>query len=157
MFPVAKMRQSTKTESLKEGARMIAALFWLFLASSSAALLMFGDQVAKIFLAILLAGVVGTYLLTNNLGWQEAQIYILYIDSAILIVALLLVSKARVYWPIWVSAFQAIVVATSLAHLIFPNHIPGIYINLQGFWFFPALMSLVIGVILDARTEQANR
>jgi hypothetical protein len=136
---------------------MIAALFWLFLASSSAALLMFGDHVAKTFLAILLTGVVGTYLLTKNLGWQEAQIYILYIDGAILTFALWLVSKARAYWPIWVAAFQAIVVATSLANLIFPNKIPGIYINLQGFWFFPALTSLVVGVMLDARAQQAKR
>jgi hypothetical protein len=136
---------------------MIAALFWLFLAAASLALLMFGDHAAKTFLAILLIGVVGTYLLNSNLGWNEAQVYIFLIDSAILSFALWLVSTVNAYWPIWVSAFQSIVVATSFAQLAFPNHIPGIYINLQGFWFFPALASLVVGAMLDAQATKVRQ
>ncbi len=136
---------------------MIAVLFWLFLASASAAVIIYGDRNSRVFLGILFAGVACTYVLNINLGWDEAQVYIFVIDGITLSIALWLVSKIDAYWPIWFSAFLAIAVATSLAQLVFPNHIPGIYINLQGFWFFPALMSLVIGVILDARAEQANR
>jgi hypothetical protein len=136
---------------------VIAVLFWLFLASASAAVIIFGDRNSRVFLGILFAGVACTYVLNSTLGWVEAQIYIFVIDGMTLSIALWLVSKVDAYWPIWFSAFLTIAVATSLAQLVFPNHIPGIYINLQGFWFFPALISLVVGVMLDARAEQAKR
>jgi hypothetical protein len=130
---------------------MIALLFWFFLAVAAAALTVFGDRQSKAYLAILLLGVVSTSAFISSFGWSEAQPYVLLVDSLILIFSLWLVSKTNSYWPIWACSFQSIVVATSIAHLIFPNQIPGVYINLQGFWFFPLLISVVYGALRDYR------
>jgi hypothetical protein len=135
---------------------MISALFWLFFMSASAIIVLFGRSLERSFLIALIACVVATYIFNAKLGWNEAQPYILIVDCALLALALFITSKANNFWPIWFSAFQGIAVATSLAQIVFPNEIPGIYINIKGLWFFPALISVVVGTLLDHRQASAK-
>jgi hypothetical protein len=133
---------------------MIAALFWLFLLCASVATATFGDRVSRMFLVALIAGTFGTLALNYMLGWAAAHKYVFAIDAIILLIAFGLVSKTKFFWPIWFCGLHGITVATSLSQLAFPNQIPGIYINIQGFWFFPAVAALVAGVMLDYRAAQ---
>jgi hypothetical protein len=128
-------------------------LFWLFLLSAVIIIFTVGKKVDQQFSMLLVTAVAATFSLNRFLGWDDAQIYITVIDSLLLILSLSFLSVTKAYWPIWFSAFQAIVVATSIAQLVFPNNVPAVYTNMQGFWFFPAVTSMVIGVMLDNRAN----
>jgi hypothetical protein len=130
---------------------MLAWMFWLFLACALSLVVVKGGRVERWFSVAIALSVACTFLLNRELGWIAAHKMILLIDVALLTLSLVLVSKSRRYWPIWFTAFQAIAVATSVAFFVFPNHVPSLYINAQGFWFFPALMFMTIGVIMDNR------
>jgi hypothetical protein len=130
---------------------MLAWMFWLFLVCALSLVVIKGGGTERWFSAAIALSVVCTFLLNRELGWIAAQKVILLVDITLLLLSLVLVSKSHRHWPIWFSAFQSIAVATSVAFFVFPNHVPSLYINAQGFWFFPALMSMTIGVILDSR------
>jgi hypothetical protein len=128
-------------------------LFWLFLCSAMGMIFMAGGKIERAFAAMIVFSVCATYLLNSELGWDKAQAYVVLIDGLALIVALLLISVTNAHWPIWFAAFHAIAVATGIAQLVFPNDVPAVYTNMQGFWFFPAVTSMVIGVMLDNRAN----
>lgn len=128
---------------------MISALFWLFFLSASTIIILFGRSLERSFLVAIIACVLATYIFNAKLGWDGAQSYILVVDCILLVLALFITTRANNFWPIWFSSFQGIAVATGLAQVVFPNEIPGIYINIKGLWFFPAMISLVIGTLLD--------
>lgn len=132
---------------------MLAWSFWLFFSCSILLVAFKGDYIERFFLLIILISVALTFLLNKNLGWVDAHSIVLAIDTILLTISLLLVSKSHRYWPIWFAAFQSIAVATSVAFFVFPNHVPSLYINAQGFWFFPALISMTVGVIKDKQKE----
>jgi hypothetical protein len=128
-------------------------LFWLFLCSAMVIMFAAGGKVERWFAGMIGLSVIATYLLNYELGWDKAHTYVVLVDGFALIVALWLISVTKAHWPIWFSAFHAIAVATGIAQLVFPNEVPAVYTNMQGFWFFPAVTSMVIGVMLD---NQAN-
>lgn len=130
------------------------ALFWLFFFAAIAIIVMAGKRLERCFAGMMIFLVSTTYFLNAELGWDRAQIYVLLIDSITLILSLFLVSIAKTYWPIWFSAFHAIAVATGIAQFAFPNEVPAFYTNMQGFWFFPAIVAMVIGVMLDSRERR---
>jgi hypothetical protein len=121
----------------------------------AAAVIIFTGGIAeRRFLIVLMICVFSTYAVNATLGWMEAQPYITGIDTALLLMTLAWTAKTTCYWPIWFSAFQAIAVATSFAQLLFPNHVPTVYIAVQGFWFLPALASMAAGAMLDRRARR---
>ena len=128
---------------------MIAGSFWSFLILSLAVALIKGRRLERHFAILLLLGVVATYLFNICLGWTNAQPYVLLVDSVVLFVALGLTATTDRYWPIWYSAFQAIGVASGFSQALFPNQVPAMYIAMQGFWFLPAAISMVVGIMLD--------
>ena len=132
---------------------MIAILFWSFLLAATFSVAIMGSAMERRFLTLILICVSSTFFLNSRLGWMDAQPFVLLLDMGLLITSLALTSFATCFWPIWFSAFQAIAVATGLAQFLFPNHVPAIYIAVQGFWFLPALMSMTVGVIMDSRQE----
>ena len=132
---------------------MFSWLFWIFCISALAIVFFRGELIEKLFAATILISIIATYLVNNALGWVNAHPFVFSFDLGLLLLSLVLVSKSRRYWPIWFAAFQMIAIATSVAFFIFPNHVPSLYINAQGFWFLPALMSMTVGVIMDSRQE----
>lgn len=129
---------------------MLAWSFWLFLGCAVLLVTIKGGVVERLFSVVIIGSVVVTYLVNDNFGWVQAHSIVLVVDAVLLLTSLALVSQSQRYWPIWFAAFQSIAVATSVAFFIFPNHIPSLYINAQGFWFFPAMISITIGIMMDA-------
>lgn len=128
-------------------------LFWLFFLSAVTIVFVAGEKADQKFMILLIVAVAATFVLNIAVGWDAAQVYVTAVDTILLLVSLMLVSVTKAHWPIWFSAFQAIVVATSMAQLFFPSNVPAVYTNMLGFWFFPAVAAMVIGVILDSRAK----
>lgn len=128
---------------------MIAVSFWSFFFLSLGMVFLKGRRLERYFAALLLLGVATTYGLNISLGWTNAQPFILVVDAIVLLVALAVTPATDRFWPIWYSAFQAVGVASGFAQALFPNQIPAIYIAMEGFWFLPAVMSMVLGIMLD--------
>jgi hypothetical protein len=135
---------------------MIAMSFWFFFFVASSTTFMAGRRVERIFVSLLIFGVIATYVLNANLGWINARLLIFLIDASFLSLALFLSSRADCYWPIWFAGFLAIAVATSLSETLFPNKLPAIYIAIQGFWFLPAMASMAIGTVMDGRLRTST-
>jgi hypothetical protein len=61
---------------------------------------------------------------------------------------------SRRYWPIWMTGFHLVAVASHISTLIAPGFTPEIYRALAGVWAIPILLSLLLGVELDRRAER---
>jgi len=75
----------------------------------------------------------------------SVEIGILIVDVAALIAFLLLALRAQRFWPMWMTAFQAIGTAGHLAKLADPEMIRWAYAFLLGIWSYPMLLLLAIG------------
>jgi hypothetical protein len=130
--------------------------FWLFFLSALTVMFQSGERVEQRFALFLLSGVIVTYVLNLSLGWDGAQFSIMLINLSVLVFALFLIALTERHWPIWFSGLHSITVATDIAQLTFPNNLPALYTNLQGFWFFPAVTIMVIGIMLDNKTRNST-
>ena len=80
----------------------------------------------------------------------------LAIDAMLLAIALYFVLRTTSYWPIWFAGFHSIAVASEIARLAYSGPMPGIYLDLAGFWSVPALLSMVMGINMDRHYQQAQ-
>jgi cytochrome bd-type quinol oxidase subunit 2 len=78
--------------------------------------------------------------------WQSLQTGVFIVDLGVLAAFLTLALRSDKYWPLWTTAFQVIGVATHLARLADPAIVPRAYSIAQGFWAYPMLAAMVIGV-----------
>lgn len=75
----------------------------------------------------------------------SVEIGILIVDMAALIAFLVLALRARRFWPIWITAFQAVSTAGHVARLADPEMLRWTYAFLLGIWSYPMLLLLAIG------------
>jgi hypothetical protein len=134
----------------------VIALFWLFLLSSVTAMFSLGGKFERQLAVVIVAAVFTTYAANASLGWERAEPFVSLVDACLLAFALRLVWVSDRYWPIWFAAFQSIALATGIAQLMFPADVPAIYTTMQGFWFFPAVIVMVVGVILDRQRSGSS-
>jgi hypothetical protein len=78
--------------------------------------------------------------------WRSMQTGVLIVDLGVLAALFTLALRSDRYWPLWITAFQLIGVATHLARLADPGIIPRAYSIAQGFWAYPMLAVLSLGV-----------
>ncbi|RVT92490.1 hypothetical protein [Sphingomonas crocodyli] len=78
--------------------------------------------------------------------WQSPAFGVLAVDLAVLGGFLAIALRSDRFWPLWTTAFQLVGVATHLARLADPGIIPRAYSMAQGFWAYPMLVALAIGV-----------
>lgn len=67
------------------------------------------------------------------------------VDVAVLIAFLLLALKAERFWPLWVTGFHFVGVATHTAILVSPGVVPWAYAVGQALWGYPIILLLVLG------------
>ncbi|TZG26192.1 hypothetical protein [Sphingomonas montanisoli] len=97
--------------------------------------------------AIMIAGSVLTVPAASLVAqWQSPALGVLAVDMAVLAAFLAIALRSDRYWPLWTTAFQLVGVATHLARLADPGIIPRAYSIAQGFWAYPMLVALAIGV-----------
>ncbi|MBW8911111.1 MAG: hypothetical protein JF564_04320, partial [Sphingomonas sp.] len=79
-------------------------------------------------------------------GWQGVNFGGLLVDLAVLVALVLLMLATDKYWLLWMTAFHVIGVLTHIARLIDPMIVPRAYSIGQGFWAYPMLIALTMGV-----------
>jgi hypothetical protein len=87
----------------------------------------------------LLTALVGT-------GWRGVNSGVLLVDLAVLVALVFLMLRTDKYWLLWMTAFHVIGVLTHIAKMIDPVILPRAYSIGQGFWAYPMLVALVMGV-----------
>lgn len=133
----------------------VAIVYSTFLLCSCLLVLWYGKLLERAFVTLLAAFSIATLALSANVGIVEAQHVLFAMDVAILVVILAIMHRSRAYWPVWFAGFHTIIVATGLAHLLFPSSIPGIYINAASFWSLPSLLVLALGTLTDHRMRMS--
>lgn len=101
---------------------------------------------------IMVAGSVLTAL--AGTGWRGVNFGVLLVDLAVLIALVVLMLRTDKYWLIWITAFHVIGVLTHVAKLIDPVILPKAYSIGQGFWAYPMLIALVMGVGEERRRKK---
>ena len=134
---------------------MPASLFWAFTLLSIGVFAAFGRRVERGFTVVILAGLAATWAVYKPMGGADPRL-VLAIDSLILVPGLALVLFTNRFWPIWFSGFHSLSVLTGVAHLLSPDHVPRLFFNLAGFWFYPAIWCSAAGVVMDWRSRGAR-
>ena len=112
-----------------------------------------GGETEKLGAAIMVAGSVLTALMAT--GWRGVNIGVLVVDVAVLVALVVLMLRTDKYWLLWVTAFQVICVLTHFARLINPAILSRAYSIGEGFWAYPMLMALSLGVSENRRRSVA--
>lgn len=108
--------------------------------------------------AILLIGSMATLLAVRTFGadYRAAQYTVLLVDALVLAGFLALVFKTDRYWPLWVSGFHLVGVATHLVILFYPAILPQAYRVVRGLWAYPIMAAIVLGALRREKKRPTN-
>jgi hypothetical protein len=132
---------------------LLPSLFWAFTAATLIILATFGERPERGFAVLIVVAVGATWLNFERDGWTD-PVALLAIDGVVLAAGLLLALRTDRYWPLWFSGFQMLTVLTGIAHLVSPDHVPALFLNLSALWFYPALWCSTAGVVFDSRARR---
>lgn len=118
-----------------------------------------GQQPERFGAAVLLVGSVTTVVAESLPGLRvgAAQLGILAVDLLVLAGFLALVLKTNRFWPLWVSGFHLVGVATHLATLCYPSILPQAYVLVQGLWAYPIMVAIVVGTLREVSAKTIAR
>jgi hypothetical protein len=103
-----------------------------------------GGTTEKRGAGIMVAGSVLTALMGT--GWRGPNFGVLLVDLGVLAALMVLMLRTDKYWLLWMTAFQLIGVMSHIARLMDAAILPRAYSIGQGFWAYPMLMALSLGV-----------
>lgn len=83
--------------------------------------------------------------------YGSVEVGALVVDLAALIAFLVLALRARRFWPLWMTAFQAIGTAGHFAKMADPEMMRWSYAFLLGIWSYPMLILLAVGTFNHRR------
>ena len=122
--------------------------YWTVLILCAAYILRRGGAPERVGIAILVVGsLASTAAATADYGarFQSVEAGMFAVDVAVLAAYLVLAIKAERFWPLWVTGFHSVGVATHGAMLVSPDVVPWAYAVGQALWGYPMLLAQVIG------------
>ncbi len=135
---------------------IIGILFWLLAILCCGHAILFGGRDGRWAAGLIVAAALLTAPATLlGEAWGRTELMILAVDTAFLVSLYILMLASPRFWPIWMTGFHLVAVVTHLATLLVPAFTPAIYRALGSMWAIPVLLSLLIGVELDRRSETA--
>ncbi len=134
---------------------MIPIIFWLLALLSCGFVWLHGEAEGRRAVGLFLAATLLTWAAqTIDTEWRQTHWPLMAVDTAYLVAAYLFALRSNRYWPLWITAFQLLTVATHFATIIAPDYLPKIYSAIATFWVVPLLLSMVAGVYLDHRAHR---
>jgi nicotinamide riboside transporter PnuC len=108
---------------------------------------------------ICVAGMVLTHLAISPLAgrFESVELPVFAVDLAVLAGFLMVAFRSTRFWPLWVAGLQ---LTTVLGHFLkgIDNHLlPRAYGVALGFWAYPILLILAVGVWRNERRARAER
>jgi hypothetical protein len=80
-------------------------------------------------------------------GWSAFKPGLAAVDVAVLAGFLIIALRSDRFWPLWVTSFQLIAVATHVAVLANPAVAGWVYSLAEPFWAYPTLIAATLGTI----------
>lgn len=111
-----------------------------------------GGAIEKQGAGIMILGSILTAIMGT--GWHGVNFGVLLVDLVVLAALMALMLRADKFWLLWMTAFHVIGVLTHIAKLVDPAILPRAYSIGQGFWAYPMLIALVLGVSEERRRRK---
>lgn len=105
-----------------------------------------GRRVAALYLLAALATWGARYLWPL---WNQPNLQVFIIDTALLVGLYIVTINSHRYWPIWFTGLHLLTVLSHLQALVAGIFGARLYFALESVWSLPKLLVLLIGVILD--------
>ena len=130
---------------------LIAILFWSMCIGACIYAFALGGWEGRVTTVIVLLATLSTMFLEKllDLHWYETNEVVLAIDLAAFLAMYALAAKSRLWWPIWVAAFQLNSVAAHFATVISPEFSALVYHGYEGMWAIPGQLFMVLGIHRD--------
>lgn len=138
---------------------VLAILYWSFVATVGVYILKNGAALeCRIYLLITVASILSVLAaIAEELNFQRMDSGILAIDAVLLALLLLVALRTNRFWPLWTTGFHSVGVATHIAMATKPDVVPGAYALAQGFWAYPMLIAICLGVRTQRRKTATLR
>jgi hypothetical protein len=102
--------------------------------------------------AIMLSGIILSVAAAHvDHSYSHTVTWIFGIDAAVLAALFVLSIRSRRYWPVWMTAFHGVSVATHIATLVDPTFLPKAYQAMVSVWVLPMLLVMLLGIMTDRR------
>ena len=75
--------------------------------------------------------------------WSGTELGVFAVDVAVLVAFIVIMGSSRRFWPLWITSFQIISVATHLVLFVKPKTVPVAYAVAEELWAYPMLAILV--------------
>jgi hypothetical protein len=112
-----------------------------------------GGAPERIGAGLFLIGAVASALLQSPGAshFQGVETGVLIVDAGLLVGFVILSLFAERFWPIWMSAMQAVLTLSHLAAALNPRVLPWGYWNAETLWSYPMLLLLAFGTWRQGR------
>lgn len=78
-------------------------------------------------------------------NFRSAELGVLVVDCVVLVSYTTLALRCDRFWPLWITGFHVVAVATHCAVMVDAEVVPRAYAFAQPFWAYPMLVTLAIG------------
>ena len=92
--------------------------------------------------------------LANISRYGSTETGVLMIDAALLIGLVYLALRSDRFWPMWAAGFQLVGTTVHFASMAETGNFAKAYANALIFWFYPVVISLMIGTYMEARKRR---
>ncbi|QAY79047.1 hypothetical protein [Sphingosinicella sp. BN140058] len=134
---------------------LIGLLFWLLAGLSCGYAIVFGGKDGRWAAFLIIAAALMTIPAARvGRAWGSTEMAIFAVDSVLLFGFYGLMLASRRFWPIWITGFHLIAVATHFSTMLAPAFTPAIYRALESMWAIPIQLTLLLGVELDRRAAK---
>ena len=136
---------------------MIGLLFWLLTAVACGYAAALGGRDGRwaaclIILASLLT--IPAALIGDRYGRFELDVFV--VDVSLLAGLYVLALASRRWWPLWMTAFHLVAVASHLSATVASGFVADAYFAAASFWAVPMSIAMITGVTLDHRTARVR-
>ncbi len=108
---------------------------------------------------ICIAGWVGTYLVLSPLKgrYESVEMPVMAVDLAVLGGFLVVALRSQRFWPLWVAGLQLTTIMGHFLKGIDSHLLPRAYAVALGFWGYPIVVILAVGVWRSQRRARAEQ
>ncbi len=108
-------------------------------------------------IGILLNSYITPFVLSPFEGrYRQVEMPVVIVDVALLVLLLFIALRSNKFWPLWLTAMQALTIFAHFAPMV-PHVIPWAYYNAAVIWMYPMLIVLGFGVRQHHRSQSPQR
>lgn len=135
---------------------LLLTVYWLALIPCSGFALLRGKNAERAGATVMITGSIASVAVTAAVWGSDVELGIFGVDLLVLVALLVLSLRTDRLWPLWMTGFHLIGVATHAAMMLEPEVVPRAYSLAQGFWAYPMLIALVVGTYRTTSRDPAK-